>query len=73
MRKEGVFSRKSNKSEKSRISQGQKKEPKTRERERERHRHPKNKDVEQTEGASKLARAHIRKARTKARHPRKQE
>ena len=28
MRKEGVFSRKSNKSEKSRISQGQKKEPK---------------------------------------------
>ena len=34
---------------------------------------PKNKDVEQTEGASKLTRAHIRKARTKARHPRKQE
>ena len=27
------------------------------------------KDVEQTEGASKPARAHIRKARTKARHP----
>ena len=30
---------------------------------------PKNKDIEQTEGANKLARAHIRKARTKARHP----
>ena len=27
------------------------------------------KHPEQTEGASKLARAHIRKARTKARHP----